>query len=183
MQQIGIVGLCIASAVAYGIVHDQITARICVEYFTIGHPPVFGTDSPTLLALGWGVIATWWAGLLLGLPLAFAARSGRGPKRDVRSLVRPIGGLLAVMAVLATLAGVVGYLLARSGAIFLVGPLAEAVPADRHARFLADLWTHLASYAVGFVGGILVIVRVRLSRRAPAIIAPAAGPEASRHTA
>jgi len=37
MQAIRIVLLSIASAVAYGIVHDQITARICIEYFTIGY--------------------------------------------------------------------------------------------------------------------------------------------------
>jgi hypothetical protein len=26
---------CIAAAILYGIIHDQITARICVEYFTM----------------------------------------------------------------------------------------------------------------------------------------------------
>jgi hypothetical protein len=56
---IAIVVLCIASAVIYGILHDQVTARFCVEYFTVGHPPVFDTTSPTLLGVGWGVIATW----------------------------------------------------------------------------------------------------------------------------
>ena len=50
----------VLAAAGYGIIHDQITARICLEYFTIGHTPVFATTSPTLLALGWGVIATWW---------------------------------------------------------------------------------------------------------------------------
>jgi hypothetical protein len=88
MQAISIVGLCIASAVVYGILHDQVTARVCLEYFTIGHPPVFATDSPTLLGLGWGIIATWWVGLFLGVPLAIAARAGRRPKRDVSSLMR-----------------------------------------------------------------------------------------------
>jgi hypothetical protein len=28
---------------------------VCVEYFTIGHQPIFHTDDPTLLAFGWGV--------------------------------------------------------------------------------------------------------------------------------
>jgi hypothetical protein len=58
METVKIVLLCIGSAVLFGIVHDQVTARLCVEYFTIGHPKVFGTESPTLLAFGWGVIAT-----------------------------------------------------------------------------------------------------------------------------
>ena len=46
MQWLAIVLLSVLTCVTYGIVHDQITARICVEYFTIGHPPVFDTDDP-----------------------------------------------------------------------------------------------------------------------------------------
>src|SRR5215475_1832807 len=99
MQALAIIALCIVSAVVYGILHNQVTARVCVEYFTIGHPPIFGTDDPTLLALGWGVIATWWVGLLLGVPLAVVAQAGDRPKRSVGSLVRPLAWLLAVMAV------------------------------------------------------------------------------------
>lgn len=165
MKSLSIVGLCIVSAVAYGIVHDQITARICVEYFTIGHPPVFPTESPTLLGLGWGIIATWWAGLILGVPLAIAARAGDLPKIEARSLVRPIAGLLLMMAAGAAIAGVVGYLLAVNDVIRLVDWLAERVPPDRHARFLADGAAHLASYGLGFLGGAVVIVRVWRSRR------------------
>ena len=86
MQAIAIVALCIGSAVAYGILHDQVTARVCVEYFTIGHPPVFSAVSPTMLGIGWGIIATWWVGLLLGIPLAVAARAGRRTKRSARGL-------------------------------------------------------------------------------------------------
>ena len=81
MQSLYIIALCASSAVLYGIVHDQVTARLCVEYFTIGHPPIFNTDDPTLLALGWGVLATWWAGLLLGVPAVIAARSGASGAR------------------------------------------------------------------------------------------------------
>jgi hypothetical protein len=65
MRFLLIIILCIASAVVYGIVHDQITARICVEYFTIGHPPVFATESPTLLGLGWGAVVLSVASLSL----------------------------------------------------------------------------------------------------------------------
>ena len=160
MHVVAIVALSIGSAVAYGVLHDQITARICLEYFTVGHPPVFHTESPTWLGIGWGIIATWWAGLLLGIPLAIAARAGRRPKRSVSSLVRPIFTLLAVMGVSALLAGLVGFSLGRIGTVYLVEPIASLVPRDRHSRFLADLWAHDASYLVGFVGGTVVIVRV-----------------------
>src|SRR5438270_1540070 len=96
IQGVAIVLMSIAAAIVYGVLHDQITARICVEYFTIGHPPVFNTTSPTLLAFGWGVIATWWVGLILGVPLAMTARLGARPKRDVTSLIRPLVILLFV---------------------------------------------------------------------------------------
>src|SRR5438552_16041804 len=98
MESLKIILLCILAAVVFGILHDLVTAHVCVEYFTIGHPPVFDTDSPTLLAFGWGVIATWWVGVLLGIPLALAARAGSRPPRSVRSLARPVLILLAVMA-------------------------------------------------------------------------------------
>jgi hypothetical protein len=164
MQFVAIIGLAVFSAVVYGILHDQVTARVCVEYFTIGHPPVFDTENPTLLAFGWGVLATWWAGLLLGVPLAVAARSGSWPPRSARSLIRPIVILLAVMASCALLAGIAGWLLANHGAVYLVGPIGQDVPADKHARFLADLWAHSASYLVGFVGGSMVVFHVWRSR-------------------
>lgn len=160
MAPVRIVLLCVGAAVGYGIVHDLITTRVCVEYFTVGHPPVFDTDDPTLLALGWGVFATWWVGVLLGVPLAIAARAGTLPPRSAGSLVRPITTLLAVMGVCAALAGVTGWLLARNGVVSLVGPISEKLSADRHAPFLADLWAHSASYAVGFIGGVVVIVNV-----------------------
>ena len=164
MQFILIVVLCIVAAVMYGIVHDQVTARVCVEYFTIGHPPVLHTESPTLLGLGWGVIATWWVGLLLGIPMAIAARVGTRPKRSALSLVRPIGVLLAVMGILALVSGLIGYVLARQGVVFLVEPLASMVPAPKHVAFIADLWAHSSSYLVGFVGGIVLVVRTWKSR-------------------
>src|SRR3954454_21731632 len=106
MQSLLIVLLCIVAAVVYGVIHDQITARICVEYFTIGHPPVFGTDDPTLLGLGWGVIATWWVGLLLGVPLAMVSRLGSRPKFTAGLLIRPLLIMLAVVGVLAIASGV-----------------------------------------------------------------------------
>jgi len=158
-----------AAAVVYGIVHDQITARICVEYFTIGHPPLFDTDDPTRLGIGWGIAATWWVGLLLGLVLAVAARAGSRPKRSALDLIRPITWLLVIMGGCAAVAGGVGWWLADHGVVVLRGNLADRIPGDRQVRFLADAWAHSTSYLVGFVGGMALAVRVWLSRRnAPA---------------
>ncbi len=160
MRFVEIVLICMVAAVIYGVAHDQVTARISVEYFTVGHPPVFKTTDPTLLGIGWGVIATWWVGLLLGLPLAVAARAGSRPKLAPRSLVPSVALLLISTAFCATAAALLGWLLARSGTLQLIGPIANRLPADRHVPFMVALWAHSTSYLVGFAGGIVVIVHV-----------------------
>ena len=165
MQFFAIVLMCVLAAMVYGIAHDQITTRICVEYFTIGHPPLFGTEDPTLLGIGWGVVATWWVGLLLGVPLAVVARIGSRPKRSAGSLVRPVAWLMAITGLSALAAGILGWMLARHGEVLLVGDLAQQVPADKHVAFLADLWAHSASYLVGSIGGLVLQVLVWRSRR------------------
>src|SRR6516225_8216507 len=108
MKWLRIILLSVAGAVFYGILHDQLTTRVCVEYFTIGHPPVFGTtEDPTALAFGWGVLATWWVGLLLGVPLATFARLGSRPKLSARDVLKPILVLMAFIGVVALTMGIV----------------------------------------------------------------------------
>ena len=76
----------------------------------------------------------------------------------------PVVCLLLVMAVFACAAGVTGLMLAHTGAVFLVGPIARELPPDRQVSFIADLWAHIVSYAVGLVGGIVVMVLAWRSR-------------------
>src|SRR5262249_16892690 len=113
----------------------------------------------------WGIIATWWVGLLLGMPLAFAARVGSRQPLSLRQLIRPILILLACMGVAAMIAGIVGYVLASKHVIKLLEPLSSQVPEEHHIGFLIDLFAHLASYASGFFGGIVVIVWAWRKRR------------------
>ncbi len=153
VQFFAIVALAILASVAYGVAHDQVTVRISLEYFTIGHPRLIDTSAPTMLGLFWGVVATWWVGLPLGGALAFAARSGTRPKINARHLVGPVLRLLGLMAASALLVGAIAGALARSGALHLVDSLAAQVAADRHARFIAVGGAHLASYVVGAIGG------------------------------
>ena len=166
----GITALGVLGAISYGIAHDQVTARICVEYFTIGHPNLLGVDphraSPTVQALLWGVIATWWVGLLLGAPAALLSRLGRWPRLSARDLLRPLGILLATMAVISACSGILGYTLAAEGVIWLTPRLADQLPPDRHARFLADGWAHGAAYLVGALGGLTLWGWILVTRRA-----------------
>lgn len=164
MESLKIILACIGAAIFYGIVHDQFTARICVEYFTIFHPPVFGTQSPTLLGLGWGIIATWWVGAILGILLAVVARAGSRSKLPVAALLSPVAKLLFVMAMCALLSGIIGFLLARRCLIAPPMWLASNLAPSAYPWFMADWWAHNASYAAGFFGGIGLCISKYRSR-------------------
>lgn len=172
MQSLKIILLCMASAIIYGICHDQVTARVCVEYFTVGHAPIFHTESPTLLAFGWGTMATWWVGLILGVLAALISRAGSWPKLDAAHLIRPIACLLIVMAVASLLAGITGYRLAKASGLVLPEPFGPRIPKGRHPLFFADSLAHLAAYGVGLLGGLILcagvlVQRYRIARAAP----------------
>ncbi|MFG0319399.1 MAG: hypothetical protein ACF8XB_19170 [Planctomycetota bacterium JB042] len=159
-----IVLLFVGAACGYGVVQDQITALVCIESFTVGHPRLIDSESPTVLALFWGVVASWWGGLLIGVGAACAARLGRRPKLAARDLYRSVLVLLAFMAASALGAGLVGFSLAKSGGVWLLEPLASQVAEADHPRFLANLWAHTAAYGAGFAGGAVLYVRILFRR-------------------
>jgi hypothetical protein len=171
-EAIRIVLFATLAAIGYGVMHDQVTAHLCVEYFTIAHPPVFPTESPFLLALGWGILATWWVGLALGTLLAAAARLGPLPRLGLAELRQPILLLMAASALAAFGAGLCGALLAATGVVTLPEGLATDIASDRKVAFSAVAWAHSASYASAALGGLLIIAgtvrkRLRLPRPEP----------------
>ena len=178
-----VVLLCIGGAVAYGIIHDQITARLCIEYFTVAHPPLVHTTSPTLIALAWGVAATFWVGLVLGLPLALASQSPSDqPPVPLARIGKDIAALLAVMAVAAFFAGVIGFELSRGGSLSMPDCWADDIPVTQHHRFMAAWFAHGASYLFGLLGGIFLIFATWNRRGRPAVlhILPQSGSAALR---
>ncbi len=164
LATVRILALSIAGAILYGVLHDQVTARVCVDYFTVTHPRIIDSESPTLLALAWGIVATWWVGAILGVLLAIAARAGGEPRVSARALLRPIAVLLVVMGAIALGAGITGYTLSSRGVIHTPQGLETAIAPERHARWMGVWWAHNASYDAGFVGG-LVLVALTLRRR------------------
>ena len=179
MQFFAIVLLTVIAAIVYGVVHDQITVRVCLEYFTVTHPAVFGTASPTLVALGWGIFTTWTAGIPFGFFLASAARNGRRrPPLDVRELLPYLGAILLAMAGTAVVAGLLGFLLAQSGTVSVPRQYAYLLAPDVHARFIAVWWAHTGSYVSGITGVLAAVVLI-LRRRARLAAQRAAG--ADRH--
>lgn len=171
VQQAKVVALCIGAAIAYGLVHDQITARICVEYFSVAHPKILPTTSPTLLGLLWGVLATWWVGAALGFLLAQVSQApSEAPPTSLAVLARRVALLLGVMALGALLAGFLGYALAGRGLLRVPADLARQIPLENHRGFVIDLMAHLASYLFGFVGGAVLVFRTWRERGSPRVL-------------
>lgn len=155
------------ASIVYGILHDQVTVRVCLEYFTIGHVPIFGDQPPTILAILWGTTASWWMGTSLGIFLALAAALGPYPVCRPGMLVRPILTLLIVMAVAACISGICGYNLQTHHILNLaeIWDGASLLPPAKHAAFMADAFAHNASYFVGFFGALYLTVNTFLRRR------------------
>ena len=156
--------LCTFVVLAYGILHNQITTRVNLEYFTIGHHKIINSTSPTALGVAWGVYSNWWIGLSFGVLLSLAGRAGKWPKRDALTLVKPVCLVALFSALAAGVAGFLGYKLTGSGVLGLSAPLCEAVPAVKHASYIAALWMHTASYFVGVAGSLILVLLVFTGR-------------------
>jgi hypothetical protein len=162
----------VGAAILYGIANDQITARVCHQYFSEGfHRSMIKNDSischmigvtnPTLLGLFWGVAATWWFGLLLGVPVAAAARIGKWPKLEVGDLIKPVGAGIAGLGTMGLAAGIYGYLASYNGClslkdVFRMRRIAGKTPLDAMDRYIANAYAHDVAYE----GGVLVAVGI-----------------------
>lgn len=169
IETLRIIGFCILAAVGYGLVHDQVTARVCVEYFSIAHPPMLVTDSAFQLALVWGVVATWWVGLILGTGLAFAARAGSAPKEGLVSIWRRVLALMLWSGVFALMAGSAGALIEATAGMGMPVMWKPYIPPEKWTAFAFDAWAHSASYAGAALGGLWVIVQTYRRRFAKGI--------------
>jgi hypothetical protein len=146
MEAIKIIATCLLAGSMYGILHDRVTARVCLEYFTVFHPDVFHTQSPTLLAFGWGILATWWASLFVGLALAMVARLGSRPRFSADELVPRVALLMAAMALFALVAGVSGYFLQGLGMEYYATNIPKQI---RHAFLLGRIRRRVGALRIG----------------------------------
>lgn len=152
-----IICLCVMAAISYGIVHDQITARLCLEYFTLTRPPLISTHDPAAVGLFWGIFSTWWVGIPFGGGLAAACCLRPLPTRP-DAIVLPLARLLAMVALCAILGGLAGYIGCRTGWLHVSEEFVDCVPLKDHALFLADALADLAGAIAAFLGGIILIL-------------------------
>ena len=78
----GAIGL----ACVLGICLDMVTANVAVEYFTVHHPRIVETERPWLLAIVWGVGASWWFGAIAGAIVGAINHRRQEPLQPARIL-------------------------------------------------------------------------------------------------
>ena len=82
MEGLKIVGSGVLGAVLYGVLHDEVTARICVESFTIGHPRILAKEHHvSFIAVLWAHWASDLSGVVGALALVWSVSRVRRLQR------------------------------------------------------------------------------------------------------
>lgn len=157
------------AAVGYGMLQDQVSARLAPEYFTLFHRPIAGLIDPTLLGITWGFLGTWWAGLFLGYMAGLIATLGQRPKLSPGEVVGPVFLLIAGVAATVAIAGASVWRYAVQLDVRLDPALRGMVPPERHQALLVVACYHFVGYAAAFASSVVLFIwiwRERVQRSA-----------------
>lgn len=149
---LGTIGL----ACTLGLCLDVVTANVAVEYFTVHHPRVVDSRSPWVMALIWGIGASWWFGAIAGAALAWINHRRTQPLAP-RRILKEVAIACAVLWCVMISILVAIYLFAGTIPEEIRRPSFES---DR--RIMAVALAHQFEYLLGGIA--LVIVGVRLWR-------------------
>lgn len=150
--------------VGYAMLQDQVSARLCPEYFTVLHPPIPGMTDPTLLGISWGFIGGWWGGIVLGYVAGLVATLGKRPQLTPRDFVRPLFVLVSVLATVTALTGFTVWHHAELLGVSLTG-FDGLVPVERHRAVLVVACYHFTAYATATIGGVVLCAWLWMERR------------------
>jgi hypothetical protein len=141
----------------FGIALDLVTAYVWVDYFTVHHPKVLESKSPILMAIVWGIGASWWFGAIAAAILWWFNRRRPNPLPAgtlIRWTVRALAVLWLVMiAILGIIYALIGLL-----------PMDKRRPTfDLDRRAMSVALTHQTEYVLGAV--VLVVLMIFVARR------------------
>ena len=147
-----------AEVFLYCVLHDQYLIRIAPEHFTGWHPPLWGIEDLTLLALAWAFRASIGPGLILGLAALFLGRAGPRPKVAPGTMLKIVPWGILVTELTGLLAGAWVW---KTG--LPLYPM-EMYP-DFSKPLLITQTIQLTCYAVGGLVGVVFLGWVRRQRR------------------
>jgi hypothetical protein len=161
---------CVAAAMAYGLINDQVTITISWEYFYYGKEleKVLGpVTPPDMAALRWqavlvGLSATWWTGVVLGVAVLIANNPRKTrPQLSYRRLYAMLAIPLIAAAICAGTLGLAGWL----GAFPRTFVESLCPQQLRPSHFMGVYGAHLGGYAGAVIGLVLVVVRILRVRK------------------
>ena len=137
-----------------GIAIDMVTANVAVEYFTVHHPHIVDSESPWVMALVWGIGASWWFGLIAGVLLWWMNVRRTQPLSSMRILQMIVSSLVVIwLVMMGIVAGVYG----------IAGRIPQnqrRVTFESDRRLMAVALAHSTEYALGGIVTIGLMVRI-----------------------
>jgi hypothetical protein len=144
-----------------GISVDMVTANMAVEYFTVHHPKVVSSESPLVMAILWGIGASWWFGAIAGCIVATINWRRQEPLEPSRILKwTAIACLLIWIVMISIVSGV----MAISSAIPMEQRRAT-FESDR--RLVAVALAHQYEYVFGGVALLVIAIMTWKSKSRP----------------
>ena len=149
---------------AFSVLMDQVSTRLCLEYFTVLHNPIPGLTDPTLLGVVWGVLGGAGGGLALGYAAGIAATVGKQPPMAVRDLIRPMLVAVACVAGTVTLTGAIVWFNASGLKVQLDPELGPPIPPERQIAALTVACYHMMAYGSAVPVSVCLCIWIRRER-------------------
>ena len=158
MQFAKLVLRCLLLVGAFGATFGIVCALLSPETFVYGKPPAFGELPAPLLGALWGGLEFLVPGAVVGLALAMAANVGDRPQVKAMFFRKPLWLHVGLVAAIASVGGIIGWVALSKGSWFVTGPLAAVVPVEKHAELAAVWWAYRGAHVANAVSGIALAI-------------------------
>jgi hypothetical protein len=143
-----------------GVIVDLVTAHVAVQYL-VHHPKIVESHSPVVLALAWGVGASWWFGSIAGGLLALVNARAGNPLQSREILTR---GAWAAAWIWVAMIAVLVCVYAVGGLI----PASQRRPTfESDRRLVAVAMAHQGEYLFGAIATVVIAMQIVRQSRKP----------------
>lgn len=147
-------------ACGLGICLDLVTANVAVEYFSVHHPRIVPSDNPWVLAVVWGIAASWWFGAIAGVVVGTINHYRKRPLEPRRILKWNLVACVVLWFIMIAI-------------VMAVMAIAEMIPAaqrratfEHDRRLMAVALAHQYEYLLGAIAlGIIAVMTWRSKSR------------------
>jgi len=165
---------CSLTILVYSIIHHQITARSCIEYYNsdamphnkriLDLIPFISYDNASLVGSIEAISKAVYPLAVGPLSLSLAARLGKKPKLHLKDFWVPLLSGIGLTTIASTIAWIVGFYSCNSTMQALGTNRSQYIPAEKQALFSANDYAQSAAFSVGFASILGIITWVLLKR-------------------